>query len=60
MRYILKNILQKDLLTSSQAATMLKVHPSAIRQMAASGELESVKKGFVRLFDIEDIIAMKK
>jgi transcriptional regulator with GAF, ATPase, and Fis domain len=55
MRDSIRQILEREVMTSSEAAQLLGIEESNLRHRAASGQLESVKKGQTLLFDRLDI-----
>lgn len=59
MRELLKDILEKELVTSEEAARIIDVEASTIRHLVRRGKIESVKRGGVRLFDIQDMEKLK-
>lgn len=55
MRPLIRNIIENEIVTSEEAAVLLDVSTSACRKMLERGKIEYVKKGTLRLIDIEDV-----
>ncbi len=44
-----------SLLSPSQAARLLDLHPNSIRRLAAQGKLPSRRVGWARVFELQDV-----
>jgi len=59
MRSSIETLLTTEIVTTDEAARILGIHPSAVRQLVMKKSIDCVKKGHTVLLDIEDVHALK-